>query len=72
VVLRGDRGTGEFIAFWLQNRQVIAGMNVNIWDVNEHVQMMIRSRQPVDVAALADLETPLASLVDEPAGESAR
>ena len=70
VVLRGDRDTGEFVAFWLQERRVLAGMNVNIWDVNEHVQALIRSRQPVDVAALADLETPLESLIDEPAIES--
>ena len=26
----------------------VAGMNVNVWDVNEHVQALIRSRQPVD------------------------
>jgi 3-phenylpropionate/trans-cinnamate dioxygenase ferredoxin reductase component len=67
VVLRGDSRTGEFVAFWLQERRVLAGMNVNIWDVNEHIQALIRSRQAVDVAALADPETPLASLVDEPA-----
>jgi 3-phenylpropionate/trans-cinnamate dioxygenase ferredoxin reductase component len=66
VVVRGDSRTGEFIAFWLQDRRVLAGMNINIWDVNEHVQALIRSRAPVDVAALADPETPLASLVDQP------
>jgi 3-phenylpropionate/trans-cinnamate dioxygenase ferredoxin reductase component len=67
VVVRGDIRTGEFVAFWLQARRVLAGMNVNIWDVNEHVQALIRSRQPVDVDALADPETPLASLVGEAA-----
>jgi 3-phenylpropionate/trans-cinnamate dioxygenase ferredoxin reductase subunit len=67
VIVRGDIRTGEFVAFWLQARRVLAGMNVNVWDVNEHVQALIRSRQPVDVAALADPETPLASLVGEPA-----
>ena len=44
----------------------MAGMNVNIWDVNEHVQVLIRSRSPVDRAALTDLDTPLDSLVGEP------
>jgi 3-phenylpropionate/trans-cinnamate dioxygenase ferredoxin reductase subunit len=67
VVLRGDPSTGEFVAFWLAERRVLAGMNVNVWDVNEHVQALIRSRQPVDVAALADPDTPLESLVGEPA-----
>ena len=37
-------------------------MNVNIWDVNDHVQALIRSRRPVDVAALSDPDTPLESL----------
>ena len=41
-------------------------MNVNVWDVNEHVQALIRSRRPVDVAALTDTDTPLDSLVGEP------
>ena len=38
-------------------------MNVNVWDVNEHVQALIRSRQRVDVAALADADTPLEALL---------
>ena len=42
-------------------------MNVNVWDVNEHVQALIRSRRQVDVAALRDVDTPLESLVDQPA-----
>jgi hypothetical protein len=40
-------------------------MNVNIWDVNQHVQALIRSRQPVEKAALADADTPLVSLAGE-------
>jgi 3-phenylpropionate/trans-cinnamate dioxygenase ferredoxin reductase component len=66
VVFRGDRDGGEFIAFWLQDARVVAGMNVNVWDVNEHVQTLICSRQAVDVAALTDPDTPLASLAREP------
>jgi 3-phenylpropionate/trans-cinnamate dioxygenase ferredoxin reductase subunit len=66
VVFRGDRDSGEFIAFWLQDARVVAGMNVNVWDVNEHVQTLIRSRQAVDVAALTDPDTPLESLAREP------
>ena len=65
VVFRGDRAGGAFIAFWLRDARVVAGMNVNIWDVNEHVQALIRSRRPVDVAALSDPDTPLESLADQ-------
>ena len=54
VVFRGDREGGEFIAFWLRDGRVTAGMNVNVWDVNEHVQALIRSRKQIDVAALTD------------------
>ena len=64
VVLRGDTASREFIAFWLQNERVVAGMNVNVWDVNEHVQALIRSRQAVNPAALADTDTTLDALVD--------
>ncbi|MGN6870035.1 MAG: NAD(P)/FAD-dependent oxidoreductase [Solirubrobacteraceae bacterium] len=67
VVFRGDRDGGEFIAFWLRDDHVVAGMNVNVWDVNEHVQALIRSRQAVDVAALTDSDTPLESLAGQPA-----
>ena len=66
VVFRGDREGGEFIAFWLSDGRVVAGMNVNVWDVNEHVQALIRSRRPVDAAALRDPDTPLESLAGEP------
>ena len=62
VVFRGDRDGGEFVAFWLSDGRVVAGMNVNVWDVNEQVQELIRSRRRVDVAALTDTDTPLQSL----------
>ncbi len=67
VVFRGDPSAREFIAFWLSDGRVLAGMNVNVWDVNEHVQALIRSRSRVDAAALADPDTPLESLIGEPA-----
>ena len=67
VVFRGDRDGGEFIAFWLSDGRVVAGMNVNVWDVNPQVQEIIRSRRQVDVGALTDTDTPLESLAGEPA-----
>jgi 3-phenylpropionate/trans-cinnamate dioxygenase ferredoxin reductase component len=65
VVFRGDRDGGEFIAFWIADGRVLAGMNVNVWDVNEHVQALIRSRAQIDLEALVDTDTPLESLVPE-------
>jgi hypothetical protein len=72
VVFRGDRDAGEFVAFWLKGRRVLAGMNVNVWDVNEQVQALIRSREPVDVAALRDPDTPLDALLAPSAADASR
>ncbi|MGH3599693.1 MAG: NAD(P)/FAD-dependent oxidoreductase [Pseudonocardiaceae bacterium] len=66
VVFRGNRAAGEFIAFWLKDGRVVGGMNVNVWDVNQHVEALIRSRRKVDPAALADRDTPVESLIDKP------
>ena len=63
VVFRGDVGRREFIAFWLGHGQVLAGMNVNVWDVNDAIQGLVRAGQPVDQDALRDPEKPLESLI---------
>ena len=44
VVFRGDPATREFIAFWLADGRVVAGMNVNVWDVAEPIQALISGR----------------------------
>ncbi|MEV4533222.1 FAD-dependent oxidoreductase [Asanoa sp. NPDC049518] len=62
VVFRGDPASGEFIAFWLAGGRVLAGMNVNVWDVTRPIQELIRSRAVVDQARLADPLAPLESL----------
>ena len=62
VVFRGDVPRRKFIAFWLSGGRVLAGMNVNIWDVNEAIRELIRAGQPVDKDALRDPEIPLESL----------
>jgi 3-phenylpropionate/trans-cinnamate dioxygenase ferredoxin reductase subunit len=64
-LFRGDREAREFIAFWLAEGRVVAGMNVNVWDVNDAVQRLIRSRAVVDPARLADPAVPLDELVAE-------
>ena len=62
LVFRGDVAGREFVAFWLGGGQVLAGMNVNVWDVTEAIQALVRSRARVDAAALADPAIPLADL----------
>ncbi|HEV7183298.1 MAG TPA: FAD-dependent oxidoreductase [Leifsonia sp.] len=62
VVFRGDEDAREFIAFWLRDDRVVAGMNVNVWDVNDQVQRLIREGAPVDRGRLADESVDLASL----------
>ena len=59
VVVRGDPTAREFIAFWLKDQRVVAGMNANVWDVTEPIQGLIRSGLPVDPARLADPDIPL-------------
>jgi NADPH-dependent 2,4-dienoyl-CoA reductase/sulfur reductase-like enzyme len=62
VIYRGDRSALEFIAFWLKDARLIAGMNVNIWDVTDAIQSLIRSGRPLDRTRLADPAIPLADL----------
>ena len=64
LVIRGNMAAREFVAFWLSEGRVVAGMNVNVWDVNDAVQALIRSRAPVDRAALADPDVALESLAE--------
>jgi 3-phenylpropionate/trans-cinnamate dioxygenase ferredoxin reductase component len=62
VVFRGDPASREFIAFWLQGGLVVAGMNFNVWEVNDHIQALIRSRETVDPVRLTDPEVALDEL----------
>jgi 3-phenylpropionate/trans-cinnamate dioxygenase ferredoxin reductase component len=59
VVFRGDVNQREFVAFWLGGGRVLAGMNVNIWDVNEVIQAIVRGGRTVDAERLADPSVPL-------------
>jgi 3-phenylpropionate/trans-cinnamate dioxygenase ferredoxin reductase component len=59
VVFRGDPDSREFLAFWLEDGRVVAGMNMNIWDVHDEIRELIRSRRQVSRADLADAEIPL-------------
>lgn len=60
VVFRGDVAGREFVAFWLDaSNRVLAGMNVNVWDVLDDVKALIRSAEPVDPERIADPAQPL-------------
>jgi 3-phenylpropionate/trans-cinnamate dioxygenase ferredoxin reductase component len=63
VVFRGDVDAREFIAFWLKDGRVLAGMNVNVWDVTDDIQALVRSRAEVERDRLRDPDTPLAEVI---------
>ena len=62
VVFRGDPAGREFIAFWLAGDRLLAGMNVNVWDVTDHIQALIRGKVAVDPDRLADPDVALEEL----------
>jgi 3-phenylpropionate/trans-cinnamate dioxygenase ferredoxin reductase component len=62
VVLRGDPAAREFIAFWLVDDRVVAGMNVNVWGVTDAIKRLICERARVDAGTLSDLDVPLEEL----------
>ena len=71
VVFRGDptvrpRTDPQFLAFWVKDGRVLAGMNVNVWDVQEQIQELVRAGyagKAVDLGRLADSSVPLERLV---------
>ena len=64
VVFRGDVEAREFIAFWLKDQRLVAGMNVNVWEVSDPIRELIRSRRPLKAHELADPDTPLSHLLE--------
>ena len=63
IVYRGDPSSGSFIAFWLRDHRVVAGMNVNVWDVNDDIKALVASRAPVSRARLRDADLPIADVL---------
>jgi 3-phenylpropionate/trans-cinnamate dioxygenase ferredoxin reductase subunit len=70
VVFRGDPTvqdgtTPEFLVFWLSGERVLAGMNVNVWDVQDDIQALVRAGWAgglVDPVRVADPGVPLADV----------
>ncbi len=67
-----DVAKGEFIAFWTKGRRVLAGMNVNVWDLTDAIQSLVRSGQPVDLVRLADPAVALDDLHGDDTAAGAR
>ena len=68
VVFRGDPATREFIAFWLLDERVVAGMNVGVWEVTDPIKRLIAERVAIDPRRLADPEVPLDALASATRG----
>ena len=66
VVFRGDPDSRQFIAVWLRDGVVVAGMNANVWDVTTPIQQLIRERAHIDPARLADPDIPLNEFLNDP------
>ncbi|MGO9342909.1 MAG: NAD(P)/FAD-dependent oxidoreductase [Acidimicrobiales bacterium] len=54
VVFRGDPDQGKFVAFYLHDGRVVGAANINVRDVNEHVQAVLRQGGAVDLNLLTD------------------
>ena len=65
VVFRGEPASREFIAFWIKGNRVLAGMNVNVWDVHDDIRSLIQARSTIDPKRLADPDLPLAELLPD-------
>jgi 3-phenylpropionate/trans-cinnamate dioxygenase ferredoxin reductase subunit len=62
LVVRGSLADRQFVAFWLADGRVVAGMNANIWDAAKPIEGLIRSRAVIAPDALADPAVPIAEL----------
>jgi 3-phenylpropionate/trans-cinnamate dioxygenase ferredoxin reductase component len=63
LVVRGDLGAREFIAFWHRDGAVSAAMNVNVWDVVDDLKAIVAAERRVEPDRLADPGIPLGEVV---------
>jgi 3-phenylpropionate/trans-cinnamate dioxygenase ferredoxin reductase component len=66
IVVRGDLAKREFIVYWMDDGRVVAGMNVNVWDVADPIRAIIHASltgHVIDQRALADPAVPLDDLL---------
>ena len=60
--MRGEPASRAFIAFWLLDDRVVAGMNANIWQVNDAIAALVASQEKVAIERLVDPTVPLDDL----------
>ena len=48
VVVHGDTAARTFVALWTREERVVAGMNVNVWDVTDQIRELILSGKSAD------------------------
>lgn len=65
IVVRGDLKEREYLAFWVKDGRVGGGMNVNVWDVNEQIQELVRGGKQIDVTKLSDPNVPLSEVMSQ-------
>jgi 3-phenylpropionate/trans-cinnamate dioxygenase ferredoxin reductase component len=65
LVIRGDRAKREFVAFWLAEGRVLAGMNVNTWGVTDQIASLVESKRVVDPGKLEDPAVEISELAKQ-------
>ena len=69
VVFRGDPATRQFVAFWVGEDRVLAGMTANVAGLAGPIRHLVASRQPIEPAKLADPDVDLVALAHAAAAQ---
>jgi 3-phenylpropionate/trans-cinnamate dioxygenase ferredoxin reductase subunit len=64
MAFRGDPASRTFLAFWLQDGRVVAGMNCGFRRVHDPIEALIRSQRRVSTEELADPDIPLEQIAE--------
>jgi len=62
VIFRKYAEPGQMIVFGLYEQRILAGMNINIWDVADDIERLIQSAHPINAENLGNPVIPLATL----------
>jgi 3-phenylpropionate/trans-cinnamate dioxygenase ferredoxin reductase component len=62
VVYRGDPAKREVIVFWLNKGTIVAGMNVNVWEVADEIAALVAAKRSFDARRLELLTDPAVEL----------
>ena len=62
ILFRGDPAEGRFVAFWIHDGKVVAGLTAGIAGLAHHIRALVTADRPVDPALLADPDVDLAAV----------